>query len=175
MSPSPQNVRCSHTTAAGRPCRAWAVHGTDPPACAAHAGRIRGAGAPQGNQNARTHGFYATVFSADELADLLRYATNLSLDGEIACARFALRRVLNYLKAHTEDLPDDPATGSAPRTERGELTATDYTRLVSLSLQAVRTIARLVRDQQMAPVKNTGPFPHEIVKLLDEAERKHQE
>lgn len=30
--------KCSRTTASGRPCRAWAVHGSDPPACAAHAG-----------------------------------------------------------------------------------------------------------------------------------------
>ena len=30
--------RCTALTAAGRPCQAWAVHGTDPPRCAAHGG-----------------------------------------------------------------------------------------------------------------------------------------
>jgi hypothetical protein len=29
-------TRCTATTAAGRPCRAWAVRGSDPPRCAAH-------------------------------------------------------------------------------------------------------------------------------------------
>jgi hypothetical protein len=36
---SAQSRKCSHTTASGEPCRAWAVRGSDPPACAAHAGR----------------------------------------------------------------------------------------------------------------------------------------
>ena len=30
--------RCTALTNAGRPCQAWAVHGTDPPRCAAHGG-----------------------------------------------------------------------------------------------------------------------------------------
>ena len=30
--------RCTALTAAGRPCQAWAVRGTDPPRCAAHGG-----------------------------------------------------------------------------------------------------------------------------------------
>lgn len=32
-------TRCTATTAAGRPCRAWAVRGTDPPRCTAHRDR----------------------------------------------------------------------------------------------------------------------------------------
>lgn len=31
--------RCTALTAAGRPCQAWAVRGSDPPRCAAHGGR----------------------------------------------------------------------------------------------------------------------------------------
>jgi len=50
-------------------CRAWAVRGSDPPLCSAYAGR--GVGAPPGNQNARTHGFYASAITRDELADVL--------------------------------------------------------------------------------------------------------
>ena len=63
MARKPRNIPCSHTTRAGRPCRAWAVHGTDPPACSAHAGRNVGAGARPGNQNARTHSFYGRFLS----------------------------------------------------------------------------------------------------------------
>jgi hypothetical protein len=32
-----QSRKCSRTTASGEPCQAWAVHGSDPPVCAAHA------------------------------------------------------------------------------------------------------------------------------------------
>ena len=52
-------VRCSCITRAGRPCRAWAVRGSDPPVCAAHAGLTAGAGAPPGNQNRLVQGFYS--------------------------------------------------------------------------------------------------------------------
>lgn len=180
MSHPARNVRCSHTTAAGNPCRAWALQGTDPPACWAHSGRSSPsepvgrqgrAGAPRGNQNARTHGFYATVLDADELAELQHHVTNLSLDGEIACARFALRRVLNYLNAHTAGPPGGPAAGDLPREEGVNLSPADYSRLVNLSLQAVRTIARLVRDQQASPAATLGLLPHELADDLDERKR----
>lgn len=46
--------RCTATTKAGLPCRAWAVEGAD--LCAAHLGRT---GAPPGNRNAETHGAYS--------------------------------------------------------------------------------------------------------------------
>jgi hypothetical protein len=32
-------IRCSHPTRTGKPCRAWAVRGSDPPACVFHGGR----------------------------------------------------------------------------------------------------------------------------------------
>jgi hypothetical protein len=54
-----QPTRCTATCADGSSCRAWAVRGTDPPRCAAHGGGERPVGPPKGNQNARTHGFYA--------------------------------------------------------------------------------------------------------------------
>jgi hypothetical protein len=82
----PDPRRCTSTTRSGRPCRAWAVRGTDPPAGAAHAGRNVGAGAPEANQNARTHGFYASVLDPQELADPIAYADDMTLDDEIACA-----------------------------------------------------------------------------------------
>ncbi len=52
--------RCSAANPDGKTCRAWAVRGTDPPLCSAHAGRNAGAGASAGNQNARKHGFYSS-------------------------------------------------------------------------------------------------------------------
>jgi len=38
MMTSTSKQRCTALTKAGRPCQAWAVHGTDPPRCAAHGG-----------------------------------------------------------------------------------------------------------------------------------------
>jgi len=54
-----QPTRCTATCADGSACRAWAVHDTDPPRCAPHGGGKSPVGAPYGNQNALTHGFYA--------------------------------------------------------------------------------------------------------------------
>jgi hypothetical protein len=48
--------RCSATCANGKPCRAWALRGSEPPLCAAHSGKV---GAPPGNKNAQTHGYYS--------------------------------------------------------------------------------------------------------------------
>jgi hypothetical protein len=52
-------TRCTATCADGSPCWAWAVHGTDPPRCAPHGGGESSVGAPKGNKNALTYGFYA--------------------------------------------------------------------------------------------------------------------
>jgi uncharacterized protein YjcR len=76
----PRSRKCSHTTNSGRPCKAWAVEGTDPPACSAHAGRNVGAGAPAGNQNRQAHGFYAPTLTEEELSDLVTAADDLTLD-----------------------------------------------------------------------------------------------
>ncbi len=53
MSSPSGSRRCSATTKAGVPCKAYAVHGGQ--VCAAHSGVV---GAPAGNQNRMTHGFY---------------------------------------------------------------------------------------------------------------------
>ncbi len=57
--PKSQATRCTATTRGGQPCRGWAVPGTDPPRCAPHGGVAARPGAPEGNQNACTHGMYA--------------------------------------------------------------------------------------------------------------------
>jgi hypothetical protein len=141
MPRKPHNIPCTHTTISGQPCRAWAVKDTDPPACVAHAGKNRAGGAPARNQNARTHGFYASALDPQELADLVLYADDLDLDDEIACARIALRRVLTLLDTPTITQFEDT-------TDRQPLAPDDYARLVGLALQATRTIARLLRDKR---------------------------
>jgi hypothetical protein len=144
----PPSRRCSHRTRSGRPCRAWAIRGSDPPLCSIHAGRNLGGGAPPGNQNARTHGFYATTFTTQEVAELLAQAGAVSLEAEIACARIALHRVLRQLAAAGPEPPSQ-----------------DYVKLVALAFQGARTVARLLRDNQAI----AGAPPGELAAVLDRA------
>jgi len=149
VSQSPSR-RCSHITRKGQPCRAWAMHGTDPPVCSVHAGL---AGAPPGNQYGRTHGFYSTVLEPDELADLVVYADDLSLDDEIAAARVGLRRVLSALTAAKDD---GPASRQA------------YGHLAGLVFEGARTVARLLRDQRAISGDAAGGLSGAIAQALDE-------
>ena len=123
--------RCSHLPAGGQPCQAWAVHGSDPPLCSAHAGRNIGAGAPLGNRNRLTHGFYSTAFNLEELEDVQDHDPDSVLKSEIACARVALRRVMSILADPNRDLP-----------------AWEYAKLATLAFYGARTVARLLRDQK---------------------------
>jgi hypothetical protein len=141
---------CSATTAAGNPCKAWAVRGTDPPLCSAHAGRNVGAGAPPGNQNRRTHGYYARIL-AQEFADFIDTGQELSLEEEIVCARILLRRLVTYLGAD----PDNPPSLNQQH------------RATDLALQATRTIARLLRDQRAVTGDTADQFADVIGQALD--------
>ena len=134
-------VQCSFTTKEGRPCRAWAVRGSEPPACYSH---LRTNGGNDGGEQAHTDymrsnwgeetpeaGFYRHTLSDEELADLVIYAAELSLDDEIACTRIAVRRTLEFLNERS-----------------GSLSEAEYLRAAALVFQGARTIARLLREQQ---------------------------
>lgn len=132
---------CSFTTKAGRPCRAWAVHGSEPPACSAHLRSHSGASTleqaysaylrSRPGESAPEPGFYDHTLSDEELADLVIYAAELSLDDEIACTRIAVRRTLEFLNQRP-----------------GSLSESEFLRAAGLVFQGVRTIARLLREQQ---------------------------
>jgi hypothetical protein len=141
-----QNQRCTQRTQSGRPCNACQVHlqmgavrGSDPPACAVH--------------TRRSHGFYADALEPRELADLVAYGGDLSLDDEIACARVALRRVLAAL--------------GAPGDEKG-LSASDFARLAGLAFQGTRTVSRLLRDQRTLSGDAADGINEAIGAALDE-------
>ena len=129
MPAKPAKIHCSVPG-----CRAWAVRDTDPPLCSPHAGRNRRgaagrAGAPPGNQNARTHGFYSSVIAVDDLVDLASCADQLTLDAEVACARIVLRGLIGQLR------------------DLGPGCTNERVRLAGLALQAARTVSRLLRDK----------------------------
>jgi hypothetical protein len=145
---------CSATTAAGKPCKAWAVRDTDPPLCAAHARRNTGAGAPPGNRNRQAHGFYSSTLTEEELADLVAVADDLTLDDEIACARVILRRLMHHLEI-------DPDAEHPPDVD-------DLHKLANLALSATRTVARLLRDQRAITGEAADGIAGAIGQALDE-------
>ena len=142
-----QNQRCVQRTKSGRPCNAWAVRGSEPPTCAVHAGR--------------TQGFYAGALEPGELADLVAFAGDLTLDDEIACARVALRRVLAALSTPGDTEGADPAAGEA-------LSLSEFARVAGLAFQGTRTVSRLLRDQRALSGDASEGISGAIAAALDE-------
>jgi hypothetical protein len=136
-------------------CRAWAVRGTDPPLCASHAGRA--VGAPLGNQNRTTHGFYASGYRSDEIDDLATCAPDTTLDDEIVLIRVALRRLLIML-----------LTGFTPKPNPQPLSADDYARFIGLSFQGSRAVGYLLRIRSTLPEFAGGGMLPFIGEALDE-------
>jgi len=109
-----------------------------------------GAGAPAGNQNAKTHGFYSRYYTAEELKDLEYYVpVDGEIDGEIKVVRVALRRALRIL----EDDDSDPALAAA---------------LVPLVYAGSRTVARLLRDKKILNGEDRDSVMRELSDALDE-------
>jgi hypothetical protein len=111
-------TRCTATTQAGRPCRAWAVAGTDPPRCAPHGGGARPVGAPPNNRNAEKHGLYGESRAVS--------VGNLSADLADRLERFA-----DSIEARAD-----------------ELTLDQLARLLDTYSQAIGRLARIQRLEQ---------------------------
>ena len=151
-------VPCSFSTKAGRPCRAWAMRGSDPPACSSHirasrrgkAGGMAGDGylLPALDEEMLEPGFYDLALSDKELTDLVIYAAEQSLDDEIACTRIAVRRTLEYLNERLDSMP-----------------ASDFLRAAGLVFQGARTVGQLLREQQAL----TGGLDDRMQAIFDEA------
>jgi hypothetical protein len=139
---------CSATNRNGRPCKAYALRDSNPPLCSAHSRRNQGAGAPAGNQNRTTHGFYSRIYTLEEIADLVAHAINDSLDDEIAAARVATRRVLTQL--------------------HDDLDADSYAKLAGLVLDGTNTIARLLRTRRALSGDAADGIAGAIAQALDE-------
>lgn len=110
---------------------------TRPPPQEPLAASLPGVGAPPGNQNHLVHGFYSKILLPEEHADLVAYAANTSLEGEIAITRVALRRILGMLLTSV-------TVGPKPV----PLDAQDYARFSSLAFQGAGTISRLLRARK---------------------------
>jgi uncharacterized protein YjcR len=104
---------------------------------------IRGVGAPPGNQNRRTHGFYSKVLDPQEEADLESFASDSTLDAEIAIARVALRRVFRIL-----------SSGVTPGPKPTPLTVDEIARLTGLAIRGTSAVSRLLRTRQALALAN---------------------
>ena len=162
MPPNPDKRRCLYPG-----CQAWARRDADEAYCATHARLVldqppagtlpvespapdaaqaadppkAARGGQPGTQNRLFHGFYRRTLDEEEVGDLARCdkLDNPLYDdlvAEVLVARVALRRTLDML-AGGATLGEDPRP-----LEREEVL-----RLISLSFQGVRTIARLVAVQ----------------------------
>jgi hypothetical protein len=139
-----QRIRCTHPTQSGRPCRAWAIRDTDPPRCAAHAGRP--VGAPRGNRNAVQHGFYATL-------DLDPVDGELPIDTVIR--DLALKQAqLSALIGDRLDLGD-------------ENEARELMRLLHLHGLNASRLGRLLRDRQVLAAKVNARLLRILGQALD--------
>ena len=139
-------------------CRAWAIRGSDPPLCSAHThGKAcpesnRRIGAPPGNRNNFTHGFYARTLHPDDLALLDEGAIDTSLDEEILIIRIALRRLQLMIVTGT-------TLGPSPQ----RLDAHDYARFIGLTFQGTNTLSRLLR------VRHDLPGNDRFMQVMDDA------
>jgi hypothetical protein len=132
--------RCTATKKNSQPCRAWAIRGSDPPRCRHHAtskevqpdvpaSQIKEEPARQGNlekpPERDVYAFYGRTFTLEEMMALINLALDHSLNGEVAAARVAVRRILQQLGE--------------------QLTPAEYARLASLVFTGTQTIAQLLK------------------------------
>ena len=127
---------CSATTKAGEPCRAYAVRGEQ--MCSAHS---RAVGAPAGNQNRRTHGFYAASVKMEGIGDvaddLLRKQQQLSA----------------YIDSQMVD---------------GLVDSEEMIKLFALLAQNASRLGRLLRDKRALDGDSPDGMLEAIGKLFDE-------
>ncbi|MFN2278871.1 MAG: hypothetical protein ACK2UR_14760 [Candidatus Promineifilaceae bacterium] len=118
--------KCSAVNSDGSPCQAWAIRGSRPALCSAHAGRNYGAGARLGNKNALKHGYYTRHFTEQEIVEF-EALTDRSLIGELVLARTMIGRLAAYAN-------------------RKEVTLDDTVAIMPLILSGIRTIAHLASN-----------------------------
>jgi hypothetical protein len=93
-------IQCVATTKQREQCKAMAVPGSTK--CRMHGGLVTGA--PEANQNARTHGIYGAYLTDDEKAMLPSIQERTGkLDGEIELVRIRIRRLLAAENAAAEN------------------------------------------------------------------------
>ena len=136
MSLSVVSRRCSATTRAGEPCKAYAIR--DSQLCAAHS---RNVGAPKGNQNRKTHGFYT------------RPAVKLENIGDVATDLMAKQEQLSVY------IDDQLLVG---------IDSEEMMKLLALLAQNASRLGRLMRDKRALSGESADGLLEAVGKLMDE-------
>jgi len=113
---------CTAMTKSGRPCKAHAVHDSDPPRCVVHVEK---------RPSPPTANFYDALFTPEEIADLIAQAIKDSkpLVDEIGIVRVTTRRVMEGLHQ--------------------ELEPSEYVKIARQVISGAESIARLLRSQRV--------------------------
>jgi len=140
-------THCPATNKDGTPCRAFPVRGSDPPLCSSHGGGRAPVGAPAGNQNARSHGFYvnevAPLPDPDDVPD--------SIAGVIHDLAVKQARLSKHINGHLESYDIDVLA-----------------RLLQLHAQTASRLGRLLRDQRALSGEAADGISAAIAQALDE-------
>ena len=140
-------THCTATNKDRTPCRAWAVRGSDPPRCSAHGGGRAPVGAPSGNHNARTHGFYvdevAPLPEQDDIPDSIAEVIH-----DLAVKQARLSKIING-KPNSSDIHV-------------------LARLLQLHAQTASRLGRLLRDQRALSGEAADGISAAIAQALDE-------
>ena len=139
-----QKTKCSAATRSGAPCRAWAMPDTNPPLCSIHAGRTLG-GAPPGNRNAVSHGYYA---SSD--LDNCDPPTIDAIIADLAARQSQLSVLIDQCLDKTDPVLDSLVT------------------LLKLHGQNASRLGRLLRDRQALSGQAADGIAGAIAAALDE-------
>jgi hypothetical protein len=137
--------RCTATTRAGRPCRAWALHGTEPSLCSVHAGVSTSPG--PGNRNAIQHGFYAAFHPDPEQG----FSPINGVIHDLAAKQAQLSDLISQC------LDDNPAAD-----------ATQLARLLAIHGQNASRLGRLLRDQSALSKGTNDQLQAGIAQALEE-------
>jgi hypothetical protein len=141
---------CTAETQTGRPCRAHAMRGTEPPLCVVHrqAAASRSPDPPLDREEETGHGFCAADYTVAEIADLVANAADDTLEDEITAVRIATRHVM---KRFSQKL--DPA---------------EFRQLTRLLFTGANTLARLLRTQRALSDESDAGLADAISQALDE-------
>jgi hypothetical protein len=131
--------RCSATTEAGHPCKAWAVVGSDPPRCERHGGRRPPDAAPLEDARPVEHDAHAGGPG--------RIAT---LDDVIDHLAESLEQLAAYVREHQD-----------------ELKVYELARLCAVRGQNLGRFARLLREQAVQAGELDGELAAQIDEALD--------
>lgn len=130
---------CSATSKSGEKCRAHCVRGTE--RCAAHSGVV---GAPAGNDNRKTHGFYSATTKLGGIDDVVR-----DLLGK-------QEQLSTYIDEQV----------------KAGIDSEELVKLLALSAQNASRLGRLLRDQRALSSETADGLAQAIGRVLDEINAK---